>query len=76
MMQPRHTPRYDSTFLQLFWWEFQHPKHLLWGLCGTILAPSLWVLILFPENVLSFHSAVFYFPKTLFPARGYSPNSV
>lgn len=68
-MQPRHTPRCDSTFLQLFCWEFQHPKHLLLGLCGTILTASLWVLILFPENVLSFHLVFFCFPK-LFSQQG------
>lgn len=69
-MQPRRTPRCDSTFLQLFWWEFQHPEHLLLGLCGAVLTTSLWALTLVPENVLAFHSVFSYFSIGVIPSKG------
>lgn len=70
MMQPRPTPRCDSTLLQLFWWEFQHPKHLLLGLCGTIRTPSLWVLILFPRKCTFFPLGIILFSKGVIPSKG------
>lgn len=46
MMQPCHKPRCDSTFLQLFWWEFQCPKHLLLGIGAMVHAQPFKAAIL------------------------------